>query len=59
MPLPARSVEAEDFATELDLPETLEPKEESPVAASQKEPEHLTVQLGDAFLQLFKTMTGR
>jgi hypothetical protein len=59
MPLPATSVEEGDFATELDSPGSLRPNEASQVASSQKEPEHLTLELGDAFVLLLKTMTGR
>jgi hypothetical protein len=59
MLLPAPLVGTEEDVLDFGLPERTEPKEESSVTVSQQAPEHLTVELGDAFLLLFKTMTGR
>ena len=58
MQFSALAIETEPCVFDLGLAESTAPKEPSPAPAVQKEPECLTVQLGDACLLVLKTFTG-
>jgi hypothetical protein len=56
---PATTNKAEVCMAKTGSPESPKPKGESLVGNSQQNPECLTVQLGDALLEVFKTLTDR
>jgi hypothetical protein len=53
------AIQPEACALKTDAPESAKFKDVSLVADVQKEPECLSLELGDALLQVFKTFTGR
>jgi len=58
-PFSIPTVTAEACALKTGAPESAKLKDVSLVADVQKEPECLSLELGDALLQVFKTFTGR
>jgi hypothetical protein len=59
MRFPATTNKAELCMLKTASPESPKPREASLVVGVHKEPECLTVELGDALLQVFKTLTDR
>ena len=59
MQFPVPAVKTEACVLDLDVPESLKPKDELLVASVQNEPECLTGQLADGLMLAFKSFTGR
>jgi hypothetical protein len=57
--LPASAIKPEPCLLKTGSPQSSKPADKSLVASAQKQPECLTVELGDALLQVFKTITDR
>ncbi len=59
MQFPALALETEPCVFDLGLAQSQVPPDPPPAPAVQKEPESLTVDLGDACLLVLKSFTGR
>jgi hypothetical protein len=59
MPFPAPAIKTEACVLKTGAPDSPKPKEASPVAGAQQDPDCLTGQLADSLMLVFKTFTGR